>query len=192
MPTQWAFLFVLQHYIMYNNQMNLNNTLIVDNLLTDEQCDAIINRFSSLLIAKETPPRNYYFYDIIFEQSDYAWIGEKCLSLYEDAYPELKLTVDNRCVTPLRMKKFINNEFYNDWHSEHCVDYPNRTASILIYLSDHDCGTEFITGDVINSVKGRAVIFPASWTHTHRGQPCPAGNDRYIMSAYVELEKKYV
>ena len=33
-------------------------------------------------------------------------------------------------------------------------------------------------------------MFPAFWTHTHRGQPCPENKYRYILSAYVNLIDK--
>ena len=69
------------------------------------------------------------------------------------------------------------------------IDLTNepRILSILVYLSNHNCGTEFYNGKVIKSVKGRALIFPAFWTHTHKGQPCPDNKYRYILSAYVNL-----
>lgn len=169
--------------------MKNNHVLVIDDLLTSTECDILINRFDMLMDIKDSPPRNYFFYDIIFEHEEYSWIGEQCLKLYEKAYPELTMTVDRKTAGFFRIKKFINNDFYNGWHSEHCVDYPTRTASILIYLSDHNCGTEFLNGDMVQSKKGRVLMFPATWTHTHRGQPCPDGKNRYIMSAYIELEK---
>lgn len=33
-------------------------------------------------------------------------------------------------------------------------------------------------------------LFPAFWTHTHRGQLCPDNKLRYVMSAYVTLKEE--
>ena len=168
----------------------MNHVLVIDELLSEQTCDEIIKTFDPLLIMKDFSPRNYFYYDLIMEHNEYSHISYDSLKRYEEAYPELKLTVDNKTASVFRVKKFVNNEYYSDWHSEHCVDFPHRTLSVLIYLSDHNCGTEFFNGEVIMSKKGRAVLFPATWTHTHRGQPCPDGKTRYIMSNYIELEKR--
>ena len=55
----------------------------------------------------------------------------------------------------------------------------------MIYLSTHDCGTEFWNGDIIKSEKGRLVMFPAAYTHIHRGQKCPDNNNRYLVGGYI-------
>lgn len=168
----------------------LNHILVIEDLLSSTQCEEMINSYDPMMFMKDFPPRNYFYYDLLMEYNQYRDISVRALKQYEELYPELTLTVDNKIPTAFRIKKFVDNEYYSDWHSEHCVDFPHRTLSVLIYLSDHNCGTEFFNGEVIISKKGRAVLFPASWTHTHRGQPCPEGKTRYIMSSYIELEKK--
>ena len=75
------------------------------------------------------------------------------------------------------------------FHSEQSIEDP-RVLSILVYLSDHNCGTEFYNGFTIKSVKGRAMVFPPYWTHAHKGQPCPDKKFRYILSAYATFERK--
>ena len=167
----------------------MNHVLVIDNLISNQKCQEMIEAYSPMMFMKDPEPRNYFYYDLIMEYNQYADIAIDILNRYETTYPEFKITVDNKKPSTFRIKKFIDNEYYSEWHSEHCVEFPYRTLSILIYLSDHECGTEFMNGEIIKSVKGRALVFPATWTHTHRGQPCPDGKDRYIMSSYIELEK---
>ena len=87
----------------------------------------------------------------------------------------------------MRFKKFKGKKYFDKWHSENCIKYPNRVLNLMIYLSDHDCGTEFFNGEVIPSVTGNAVIFPSYFTHTHKGQPCPKGKTRYIITGYFNF-----
>ena len=42
----------------------------------------------------------------------------------------------------------------------------------------------------IMSVKGRATLFPAYFTHTHKGHICPEKKDRYIITGYVNFVRK--
>jgi hypothetical protein len=54
-------------------------------------------------------------------------------------------------------------------------------------LSDNNCGTEFYEGATIISKKGKVLLFPAYFTHTHRGQLCPEFKDRYILGGYANF-----
>ena len=42
----------------------------------------------------------------------------------------------------------------------------------------------------IMSVKGRATLFPAYFTHTHKGHICPEKKDRYIITGYVNFVRR--
>ena len=60
-----------------------------------------------------------------------------------------------------------------------------KILGLMIYLSTHKEGTEFYSGEVIKSEKGKAIIFPAFWTHLHKGQKC--SKDRFIVGGYFNL-----
>ena len=61
---------------------------------------------------------------------------------------------------------------YKDWHTEHgSSSYTlRRVMAWSIYLNDAKSGTEFVNYSTIKAKAGRCVIWPASWTHTHRSQ----------------------
>ena len=61
---------------------------------------------------------------------------------------------------------------------------------ITKHLTEHNCGTKFFNGNVIKSEIGRLVIFPSYFTHTHRGEKCPDGKVRYILSGYFNFKEK--
>jgi hypothetical protein len=106
---------------------------------------------------------------------------------YEKMYPEINLTKDKWALTELIFKHFKPGNFFSDWHSEVGLTRPSRVLNMMIYLSEHDCGTQFFNQDVIKSRIGRLTIFPSYFTHTHRGQICPDNKDRYILGGYYNF-----
>lgn len=166
----------------------MNHVLIMDNLLSNEDCDKMIMDNQSRLINEtEISPWNYLSCDISRNHPTLQKPIQDIIASYTQSYPEMNLTQDPWDFDKFKLKKFRSGKFYDAWHSEHCVKYPYRIACLLLYLSDHDCGTEFYNGEVVKSKKGRGVLFPTLWTHTHRGQPCLEGKERYIMSSYINL-----
>lgn len=166
----------------------MENTMILDNIIADDDCDNLIERTEIFMGNEMSPPWNYVYYD--FPQNDpVSSVGNKIVDRYLEKYPEINLTFNKWYVERFRIKRFNPGKFYDSWHSENGVQVP-RILAILIYLSDHNCGTEFYNNTVVQSKKGRALVFPAFWTHTHRGQPCPDNKSRYVMSAYVTLTEE--
>ena len=61
-------------------------------------------------------------------------------------------------------------EGYFSLHNETSGSYPYRLLAWMVYLNDAECGTEFPYQNItITPKKGRTVIWPAAWTHPHRG-----------------------
>ena len=55
-------------------------------------------------------------------------------------------------------------------HNEHTGMYPYRMLAWMIYLNDAVSGTEFPYQDrTVTPKTGRTVIWPAGWTHPHKG-----------------------
>lgn len=167
----------------------MDNILVIDKVITPEGCNNIIEQYKNSLnnVALDTH-LGYEFCDISNNPA-LEILSNSIIKEYIKHFPDIEITADRWACHEFRLKHFPPNYYFKEWHSEHNVKNPYRIACIMIYLTDHDCGTEFYDGEVIKSVPGRAVIFPAFWTHTHRGQLCPAGKDRYILTAYVNLQQ---
>lgn len=78
---------------------------------------------------------------------------------------------------------------YHIWHHEtDSKDTSNRVLAWMVYLNDVEEGgeTEFLYQHMrIKPTTGTFVIWPAGFTHTHRGNPPLSGN-KYIMTGWVE------
>jgi len=58
----------------------------------------------------------------------------------------------------------------------------------MLYLNDVEEGgeTEFLYQKMrVKPTKGTILIWPADWTHTHRGNP-PLSGDKYIYTGWME------
>lgn len=81
------------------------------------------------------------------------------------------------------------SEGYHVWHCENGgLAVKGRFLAWILYLNDIEEGgeTEFIhLSERVQPKTGRLVIFPAGWTHAHRGNP-PLSNTKYIATGWME------
>ena len=98
------------------------------------------------------------------------------LKSYVDKYPFLRNI--NKfggsrwriCPTYNIQKYEGKKEGYFTLHCEHAAGYPYRMLVWMIYLNDAISGTELPSQNRILKPKaGRLAIWPAAWTHPHRG-----------------------
>ena len=79
---------------------------------------------------------------------------------------------------------------YSEWHSEQGPgEASTRVLSWMVYLNDVEDGgeTEFLYQGVKQKAKkGVLLIWPASFTHTHRGNP-PYSNEKYIVTGWTSF-----
>ena len=87
----------------------------------------------------------------------------------------------------VRFKWWKPEDHYDKWHSEHDFCQPYRTLSFLLYLSDNNCSTHFRRHQSVATRAGRGIMFPAYFTHEHRGEQCKDGLDRYMLSGYYSF-----
>tara|TARA_Y100001973_G_C5193214_1_gene332357 strand:- start:2067 stop:2615 length:549 start_codon:yes stop_codon:yes gene_type:complete len=166
-----------------------------ENFLLAEECDEIIKFF------KKIPEKIFYKfgnYEGVYLNDDSDYLKDDKLSFLKDRfqtalneyiklYPELNF-VKPFYLTEIRFKHWKANNFFDSWHSEHSEETPNRILNFMIYLSTHNCGTQFLDKRIIKSEKGKLVIMPSYFTHTHRGMPCPEKKDRYMIGGYFNFK----
>jgi len=89
-----------------------------------------------------------------------------------------------------KVQRTNKGQGYHIWHCEHGSQSSCRRLLFhILYLNDVDEGgeTEFIYQNKrYKPEQGTLIIAPASFTHTHRGNP-PISNDKYIITGWVEF-----
>ena len=92
----------------------------------------------------------------------------------------------------LKLKKIPAGGGFHNWHYENgSLSVAARQFVVQLYLNDDFDGgeTEFLYQQRREeSVAGDIIIFPASYTHTHRGNP-PFGGDKYIATSWGVIQQ---
>ena len=90
------------------------------------------------------------------------------------------------------IKKYKNpDDGFHVWHTDWAT-FPlliQRTLAVQFFLNDVDEGgeTEFYHQRIkVKPKKGRLVVWPVGFTHTHRGNN-PISNEKYIISSWMTM-----
>ena len=90
------------------------------------------------------------------------------------------------------IQKTLPGEGYHIWHSEDMNPKAStRILTYIIYLNDVEEGgeTEFLYYHKrFKPKKGTMLLFPAGYTHTHRGNP-PLSGEKYIITGWIEFTR---
>ena len=78
------------------------------------------------------------------------------------------------------------------WHHDFVVTREDtgavavRVLTYIWYLNtiDHGGYTEFANGESVKPETGKLLLFPADWSHVHRGIP-PRDKDKYICTGWI-------
>jgi len=113
----------------------------------------------------------------------------KFFPVYEQEYASLKDSGKHANYS-FKVQKTKKGGGYHIWHFESMNrEVSNRFLTWILYLNDvHEGGeTEFLYQSMrVKPEQGTLVIWPASFTHTHRGNP-PLSNEKYIVTGWTEF-----
>ena len=91
----------------------------------------------------------------------------------------------------IKVKKIPEGGGFHRWHHENgTVISCTRSIVVQLYLNDDFEGgeTEFLyVSKRIHAKAGRLIIFPAGYTHTHRGNP-PIGGTKYLITTWAVFQ----
>jgi len=108
---------------------------------------------------------------------------------YRNKYAALE-QLPEHFIRDIKIQKTEPGEGYHVWHFENAeIAYLRRVLVYMVYLNDVDEGgeTEFLyQGKRIKPKQGRLVLWPAGFTHLHRGNP-PISNTKYIITGWLEV-----
>jgi hypothetical protein len=108
------------------------------------------------------------------------------LNDYSNKFPGTKDTFSSE----VKLQKTGIGGGYSVWQGEQGPDLTaSRALAWTVYLNDVEKGgeTEFLyQGFRLKATRGTLVIWPASFTHTHRGNP-PYSNNKYIITGWTNF-----
>jgi len=179
------------------------------NLMSDESCDRAIELFENANQFGLTQNRSEHSdtkafcddqmlfncfinaghlgADIYNEIVGAAWQG---YNKFINEYPIALERSDKHHIHAVKMQKTMPKQGFHQWHYENSTrDSCNRLLTYTVYLNDVDEGgeTEFLYySRRVKAEKGKVCIFPAGFTHLHRGNPPLSGN-KYIATGWFEF-----
>ena len=182
---------------------------IYENAFTSDECDEIIKRFDKAEGASYTFNGRDQFsqgkhgrhdHQIFLEHINTQFavnvmktVTQRTFNKYVIHYPEL----DHGDPLGLFTSKIQKTEVgggYHIWHSEsNSFDCRDRVVVWMLYLNDipieNGGATEFIYQKLsIQPKKGTLVLWPATYTHTHRGGFLTGDTPKYIATGwYVRM-----
>lgn len=113
-----------------------------------------------------------------------------CYKSYIEEFDTLNSAMAPHTIFNYKVQKTLPGGGYHVWHCEQDqINHSRRIATYSLFLNDVAEGgeTEFLYQNKrIAPKQGRLVIFPSSYTHTHRGNP-PLRGVKYIMTGWIEL-----
>jgi hypothetical protein len=173
---------------------------IYKNAISHEWCDKVIDYFEKskdnhIERVSESPTRDkayglWYRKDLIDEFKDNLTSVYK---QYKYKYPWAPI-IKGLFVTDYKIQKTLPTEGFHNYHIERGGNRGEifRAVVYTVYLNDVEEGgeTEFLYQlKRIPPEKGTICLFPADYTHPHRGNT-PYSNPKYIMTGWLELQPK--
>lgn len=125
--------------------------------------------------------------DLQIELNKILW--EKCYAAYANDFSILKLFSPHSNYS-FKIQKTEPGQGYHQWHCESMGrEICGRILAWSLYLNDVEDGgeTEFIYQRMrIKPKTGTFLMWPAGFTHTHRGNP-PLSGAKYIVTGWIEF-----
>ena len=183
---------------------------IMDNVFSPEYCETLIKRFEQVkeqgftynrLESDDNPtlrkdddsllPSDSTNMDIFVDHQ--REFSEKFWGVVYKEYSQKYSVLDTFAAHTIFFNKIQKTSVgggYHIWHTEAMTrESANRVLTYIVYLNDVEEGGETELLYLQKRIKpkaGTVIVFPAGFTHTHRGNP-PLSGEKYIMTGWVEL-----
>ena len=150
--------------------------------------DSKINKDTkdSIDLSIEFSANNYKFKPI----TEYGKCLQQCLNNYESKYEYVKGMERYTITENMNIQHYKAGGGFKKWHFENtAIESMSRKLVFMTYLNDvENGGTEFYyQGIKCPAKKGLTLIWPADWTHTHRGI-IDESNEKMIITGWFNYE----
>lgn len=179
--------------LVYNNALSFEQNGILksrsvyhipNTLLIDDKANSF-----SLEIDTKKVDSNFYEISMRIGSEFYSTFWDKIWPLYTQKNYILSEVSNGFYISDVKMQATRPGQGYHAWHCENVSkDSSKRVLAYTLYLNTVDEGgeTEFLHQKKrIKARKNTFALWPAHFTHIHRGNP-PLSNNKYILTGWIE------
>lgn len=115
-----------------------------------------------------------------------------CLKDYGEQWPFIRQSIESFDIRSFNLGKYEKGQHFGFMHCERSLITMDRELAFMTYLSeDMEGGSTYFSHYDIEIVpkKGQTLIWPAMWTHAHRGNMVKGGS-KYILTGWFNLVSK--
>lgn len=189
---------------------------IFNNVYPDGYCQHLINEFEKFSNIGATSNRQKND-DALRHDKDDSYIGiniknhdlvafhgqnsvtlffdglQACFNEYSEKFSILRTCGELRA-TSMKIQRTDKGGGYHIWHTEQGGRYPNRALVYSLYLNTlpkESCGeTEFLYQQLrLSPEENTMVIWPAAYTHAHRGNVVYGDTPKYIVTGWFYYDE---
>lgn len=162
-----------------------DHILVIKNAIKNNYCDEIVKTLDNKIL------NNFKFYDgLSVNPYEQIWFknyvnGLKIYKKFNNFLKDGKVGIWNTDIE-CNLQKYKKNEYYSDEHCEQGNTYSKRIAVWMFYCNTITNGGETVfpqQGIKVKPEKGKLVIWPAAWTHSHYGKSC--SKNKYIVTGWM-------
>ena len=114
----------------------------------------------------------------------------QCFNDYKEQYDFLKIFVKKLHIGPFNIQKYFPGDHFAGLHSERTdMASIHRLFAWMTYLNDVEDGgtTDFEYYKIkVKPETGKTLIWPAEWTHAHKGAVLKSGK-KYIITGWLHF-----
>ena len=106
---------------------------------------------------------------------EYFSLLQECVNLYITKYPFSNMYSPWKIMEDVNIQHYLPDEAFYEFHSERVTSLPPYSSRHLVFMTylntvPGEGGTEFLyQKKKFKAEKGKTLIWPAQWTHTHKG-----------------------
>lgn len=185
---------------------------IYENFMSDEYCDTAVQYFDEMhelgqtkdrLVWQKTAKHHKDDWSVSSSFEDTISLKEtkelfpvflkkfwEHIDLYVNDYSVLAELNEKPAIYTCKLQRTSPGGGYHVWHCEDLHKSSHqRILTFILYLNDIEEGGEtelLYFHKRFKPEKGKMIVMPANFTHTHRGNP-PLTESKYIITGWVEL-----
>jgi hypothetical protein len=169
----------------------VQSRLEADNMTPDIKSDGAVSLYANMPLRNPTEIEGcgIQFNESLFGNMVLSKIYEATREHYSKKWSLLPVSTSLSGFS-WKIQKTVKGEGYHVWHAEQSAEQMTRTLVWTVYLTDidDDAGgeTQFLYYPHSGKPKaGRIMIFPASFTHAHRGNIYWGSRPKYIATGWL-------